>query len=161
MEIVSYNAKYKQAFHDLNILWLEGYDLLEEKDLACLEQPEAVILASGGEIFFALDEGTIAGTCAALFDSPGIVELAKLAVLPAFRQRGIGRRLCHAVLDYARRQGATRVILSSSSKLSPAIRLYESLGFRHVFTPVGIPYRSANVFMVLDLARDPAGAMNR
>ena len=49
---------------------------------------------------------------------------------PAHRRAGIGRMLVEQVLDWARRRGVRGAKLEVTSDNEPAIRLYESLGFR-------------------------------
>ena len=58
--------------------------------------------------------------------------MAKMAVTPAFQGAGIGRKLLHAVVEAGRAMGARRLFLETNHRLTPAIRLYESLGFRHL-----------------------------
>ena len=72
---------------------------------------------------------------------------------PAAQGHGVGRQLCNVVLQFARELGATQVFLTSHTDLAPAIRLYESLGFRHEPLPAEVRYASANVYMTLSLGR--------
>lgn len=95
--------------------------------------------------------GIPVGCCAAVPHGPGVVELAKLAVDPSAQGEGLGRRLCLTVLAFARTAGARKVVLTSSTKLGPAIRLYESLGFVHRPMPADVPYATADVYMELPL----------
>jgi N-acetylglutamate synthase-like GNAT family acetyltransferase len=83
----------------------------------------------------------------------GVYELSKMAVSPAMRGRGIGRRLLEHTIAEARAIGATGLFLGSNSILKDAVHLYESLGFRHV-PPEKLPemhYARANVFMEMAL----------
>ena len=64
--------------------------------------------------------------------APGEFEVAKMAVTDAAQGLGIGRRLLQATIETARESGAARLFLETNSVLAPAIRLYESVGFRHV-----------------------------
>jgi N-acetylglutamate synthase len=50
------------------------------------------------------------------------------------RRRGRGTRLVHALLDWARREGATGAYLPVAKENAPALRLYERLGFREAYT---------------------------
>jgi putative acetyltransferase len=59
-------------------------------------------------------------------------EVAKMAVEPAYQGVGIGRKLLHATIDEGRNAGAQRLYLETNHVLTPAIRLYESLGFKHL-----------------------------
>lgn len=153
MRIVGWDARYATDFDRLNRWWLERWFTLEPLDEAYLRDPQGMVIAPGGEIFFALDDGDGApvGCCAAVPHGTGAIELAKLGVEESAHGRGVGRALCAAVIDFARAQGAARVMLVSNSRLAPAIRLYESLGFVHAPFPFPKPYEDADVYMELEL----------
>jgi putative acetyltransferase len=151
MELIPWRADLRGDFERLNLLWLEGHSLLEAGDLPYLREPEEHILAGGGQIFFAMEGREAVGTAAAIRISSTTFELAKLSVDPAAQGRGAGRRLCEAVLAFARDGGAKEVVLTSNTALTSAIRLYESLGFRHAPLPADVRYETADVFMRLAL----------
>ncbi len=92
------------------------------------------------------------GTCAAIPHGDGQFELAKLCVTPAAQGGGLGRALAQTVVEFARSRGAYRVVLVSSSKLVPALRLYEALGFEHRPFPGVPPYADADMYMELELS---------
>ena len=154
IDVVDYRPEHREAFLRLNVAWLEEHGLLEPADLEMLDDPEGHILADGGRIFVALRQGEVVGTCAAIRLSAERVELAKLCVVPSARGAGLARRLCEAVVDFARREGAAEIILTSHHDLAPAIRLYESMGFVHQPMPAEVRYASADVFMRLPLRAD-------
>lgn len=58
--------------------------------------------------------------------------LANLAVAPAFRRRGLGRRLVRAVLSEAARRGARWIRLEVRGSNTAALTLYQAMGFRPV-----------------------------
>ncbi len=151
ISVVPYRPEFRAAFERLNRVWLEGHDLLEPVDLEYLQDPEGRILATGGQVFFAVEHGAAIGSCAAIRIAPTIFELAKLAVDPAAQRRGLGRKLSEAVIEFARDAGAIQVVLTSHTSLVDAIRLYETLGFRHADLPADVRYQTANVYMTLDL----------
>ena len=151
LEIVPFRPDLAPAFERLNRAWIEPLFGIEESDRRVFADPEAAILRPGGEICFALLDGVVVGTCAALPHGPGVVELAKMAVDPAAQGRGIGRRLGEAVIAHARRVGAERVVLLSSSRLPAALALYRRLGFEHRPLPPDTGYRRADVYMELRL----------
>jgi GNAT superfamily N-acetyltransferase len=151
VELIGYRPELRQDFERLNRIWLEAHALMEPIDLEYLRDPEGRILAGGGQIYFAVQGTEVLGTCAAIRISPATFELAKLSVDSTARGRGLGRRLCDAVVQYARDRGATEVILSSNTALVEALRLYESLGFRHAPLPEVLRYETADVFMRLSL----------
>lgn len=154
IDVVDYRPEHREAFLRLNVAWLEEHGLLEPADLEMLGDPEDHILADGGRIFVGLRQGEVVGTCAAIRLSAERVELAKLCVVPSARGAGLARRLCEAVVDFARREGVAEIILTSHHDLAPAIRLYESMGFVHQPMPAEVRYASADVFMRLPLRAD-------
>lgn len=135
VEIVEYQPHHREAFYELNRQWIESHWQLEPHDIEVLENPEKHILEPGGHIFVALYNGKPAGVCALCpmpADSPYDYELAKLAVNPAIQRKGLGGRLCDAVVSKARELGAARLFLESNTRLKPAIALYRRLGFREL-----------------------------
>ena len=59
-------------------------------------------------------------------------ELENMAVLPAFRRRGVGAALLSALLGQARARHAERILLEVRVSNRSAIRLYEQGGFRRL-----------------------------
>ena len=138
-----------QAFHDLNLEWLTSFFRVEAKDEATLSDPEGTILALGGQILLAEVDGVTVGCVALLAMGEGAYEVAKMAVSPAAQGRGVGRRLLETAIGWAQEQGARRLYLESNARLTPALHLYEAVGFRHLppdARPVS-PYARADVFM--------------
>jgi putative acetyltransferase len=151
MRIVPYERRYRCAFRDLNLEWITTHFAVEEEDRRVLDDPERHVLAPGGAILLALDGAAQpVGAGALLRVGPDVYELAKMAVSPRARGRGVGRALGEALIALARSRGATRIELLSHTSLAPALALYRSLGFREV--PIGATaYRRANVRMELGL----------
>jgi len=146
MEIVEFAAEHAQAFKALNEAWISKHFTLETKDREVLEDPQGKIIAHGGKIFMALDEGRAVG-CAALIAMPdGGYEVAKMTVSEVLRGSGLGKRLMQACIDEGRRLGAPRLYLETNSSLAPAIGLYRAMGFRDL-APVATEYARADVFM--------------
>jgi len=156
-ELVTYRPEFQRDFERLNRLWLESHSLLEPVDLEYLQEPERHILSTGGQVYFAVQDSVVIGTCAAIRISPTTFELAKLAVDPASRGKGLGRALCDAVINYARAAGAEEIVLTSHTSLVEAIRLYESLGFQHAPLPADTRYETANVYMRMQLTAATRG----
>ncbi len=71
----------------------------------------------------------IVGTVAAVPRGDALY-MRSMAVLPTTRGRGIGAALFQQVEQYARAQGHTAIVLSTTPFLASAIRLYERMGFR-------------------------------
>ena len=150
LSILDYQPAHQPAFRALNHEWISYYFTLEPIDNEMLDDPQGYILNPGGHIFMASYDGDLVGTCALINEHGGVYELAKMAVSPRAQGLGIGWALGTAALDKARELGASRVELLSNSRLTPALKLYEKLGFRHVPVPPTL-YQRTDVKMVLDL----------
>jgi GNAT superfamily N-acetyltransferase len=76
-----------------------------------------------------------------------------MAVTEMSQRAGIGRRLLERTIREARTAGARRLYLETNRKMTAAIRLYESLSFRHVPPERVIPsaYARSDVSMELFL----------
>jgi putative acetyltransferase len=151
VEIVPFEDRYAADFDRLNREWLERYALLEPADELHLRDPRGTIVAGGGELFLALRDGVVVGTCGIHPADDGVFELVKLTVTESERGRGLARRLTARALLQARAASARTVRLYSSSRLTGAVRLYESMGFRHLPMPAAAEYTTADVYMELDL----------
>lgn len=150
VRIVAYAPEHRSAFRDLNLEWIAAFFEVEPEDRRVLDDPETHILAPGGAILVALDGDDPVGTGALIPTEPHEYELAKMAVTPRAQGRGVGRRLCAALIALARARGAHRVELVSHRSLAPALALYRSLGFREIsLGPVA--YQRANIRMELPL----------
>jgi GNAT superfamily N-acetyltransferase len=158
VQIVTFDDKYSGDFSRLNLEWLERYELIEDIDGKYLEHPRETILDNGGEIFFALIDGAVVGTGAAVVYDERSVELAKLAVDHSARGCGIGQLLTETVIDWAKQRGAEKVVLVSSTKLKTALRLYERLGFVYCPLPADIGYETADIYMELVFHRAQSNA---
>lgn len=124
--------------------WLvRGADLMAVRNAVFVdEQGVSPALESDGRDadashFLATDEaGNPVGTARLLADG----QIGRIAVLPAFRRRGIGRRLLKLAMDSARARGDRRVWLHAQIE---AQDLYLEAGFRVTgerFMEAGIPH---------------------
>ena len=82
--------------------------------------------------------------------------MKRLYVCDAFKGRGLGRRLCDALIAGARGDGYRLMRLDTGDRLTEAIGMYESLGFRRCAPHRAYPPELSMhlVFMELTL-RDP------
>ena len=150
-----YHPRWREDFARLNIEWLERWFVVEPIDREVLGDPQTHLLAGGGRILFAIDADDRAlGTVALLPYEDGSVELTKMAVAPELRGGGIGRRLMRGAIEAFVQMGGRELFLESSTKLAPALKLYESVGFRHRPAPrPGSHYQRADVYMVWEAPR--------
>ena len=151
VRIITYDPAYARAFADLNYRWIEQFFTVEQHDSEMLENPGEYIIDAGGEIFFAIADEIAVGTAALISDAKGEFELAKMAVSPEYRGRGIGDMLIDAAVEYSRAKGKDSIYLLSNTVLKPAIGLYRKHGF--VETPMidESPYQRTNIRMQLAL----------
>ena len=152
IRIVDFDPRWRADFARLNIQWLEQYFVVEPIDREVLSDPDTHILADGGHVLFAIDDGDrVVGTVALKHEGDGVYELTKMAVDPSVRGRGIGRLLMEGALRTYRAVEGRELFLESNSSLAPALHLYESVGFRHHPAPrPGSHYARADVYMVYE-----------
>ena len=148
--IVSFKEEYSQAFHDLNIEWLETYFHVEKHDTQVLNNAKKYIIDNGGYIFFALVDENVAGTVA-LMNEPEGYELSKMAVSPQYQGLKIGQQLMKFCIDFAKENKWSELLLYSNTKLENAIYIYKKYGFEEVELEKNSPYLRSNIKMVLKL----------
>lgn len=151
IEIIPYEDRYQPEFYKLNIEWLDKYNLTESHDLMVLDDPKGTITDRGGYIWLARDGGKIVGTAGIMNEGHGQYELAKMAVDPEYRGKGISKLLIEACIAKAKEINAVKLILFSNHQLLTALKLYEKYGFRHVEVKDS-PFVTADVKMELDFA---------
>jgi len=86
--------------------------------------------APDGALLLAKVDGVSAGVVGLRKLEPGIAEMKRLYVRPAYHGRAIGRKLAEAVVATARALGYRRLRLDTiSGKMDAAVKLYRSMGF--------------------------------
>ncbi|WP_292043415.1 MULTISPECIES: GNAT family N-acetyltransferase [unclassified Brevundimonas] len=150
--VADYRPEHAAAWRSLNEGWiLECGFALEPKDHKVLGDAQGQVLDAGGHIFIIEDgAGDYVGCCALMKMDDGGFELAKMAVRPDARGKGLSKLLMQACVERAKALKGTRLYLETNSGLAPALRLYEQFGF--VYLPQrDTPYARADVFMELRL----------
>lgn len=84
---------------------------------------------AGGEFFVAYEGPELIGTAGVAPVEQGVFELRKMYLSPTVRGRGVGAALLKACLTHCRSQGARRVVLDTTEKMTAAIAFYERNGF--------------------------------
>lgn len=147
--IVPFRPELREHFYRLNADWLQRYFVLEPFDIEVISNPEDMVIAGGGAVFFALLGEDVVGTCALKQHAPGEYELTKMGVDPSAQGFGIGRSLIEAAIAEFERLGGNELFLETNTRLATAIHLYESTGFEHQpAIRAGSPYERANVYMI-------------
>lgn len=72
--------------------------------------------------------GKVVGYCGAykILDE---ADINQVAVADSYRRKGIGRAVLGALLQHLEEEGITAITLEVRSSNTPAVRLYESMGF--------------------------------
>jgi putative acetyltransferase len=150
IKIIPYRSEHHAIFKQLNLEWLDKYNLTESHDLMVLDDPQATILDRGGFIWLAFADDKVVGSAALMKEHEGEYELAKMAVTADYRGRGISKLLIEACLAKAKEIGAKKLLLFSNHQLQTALKLYEKYGFYHVAVEDS-PFETADVKMELVL----------
>lgn len=148
VSILDYRPELAPDFERLNREWLEALFRVEEIDAEVFADPDRHIIEPGGHILFARLGDEIVGTVALRHEGGGRYELTKMAVTPSAQGRGVGRRLATAAIERYRAAGGRQLYLESHSSLAPALRLYESMGFRYATPPARCEHECADLYMI-------------
>ncbi|MFY9159955.1 GNAT family N-acetyltransferase [Aquirufa ecclesiirivi] len=151
IRITRFEPAYRDAIRRLNVEWLEKYFHVEEIDREVLSKPEEVILAPGGEIFYAWYGDEIVGTVSLMKLEESIFELTKMAVSEKFQGLGIGKLLMENCLDFAKKAGIKQIIIYSNRRLERAVDMYRKFGFLEMDLGPVI-YQRADIKMRLDIS---------
>jgi len=94
-----------------------------------------------------------AGAIAYRMVEPGVCEMKRLYVRPAWRGSGLGRELANELIEDARTQGYRTVLLDTLASMGAARALYRDLGFAPVAPYYDNPLPGV-MYMALELS-DP------
>jgi len=100
-----------------------------EEELAGLPGKYA---APEGALLIAIDGQESAGCVALRKLEDGVCEMKRLFIRPVYRKQGLGRVLARRIIEEAGLLGYKWMRLDTLERLTEAMRLYESLGFRRI-----------------------------
>ncbi|KAA2217341.1 MULTISPECIES: GNAT family N-acetyltransferase [Maribacter] len=149
LEIIAFEAKYKDVFRDLNLAWLERFFYVEDKDHELLNDCQTHILDKGGLIFIGLWNQKPVSCYSLLKKGGGIYELGKMAVEVKHQSLKIGQQMLAHAIALGKRNQWERIELYSSTILKPALHIYRKFGFREVILENNSPYARSDIKMEL------------
>lgn len=149
--IIPFDGKYADDFRKLNIEWLTEYFNVEPYDEYQLSHPVAAIIDKGGYIFLAKENERIVGTAALMKENSLSYELTKMCVTRSSQGKGISRMLLDTCLRMAKEKNWDRLFLYSSTRLIPAITLYNKYGFKEIPLENNSHYSRTDIKMELKL----------
>ena len=104
-----------------------------------------------GRLLLATDDAALAGCITLRKLEPGVCEMKRLFVRPAYRGTGLGRTLVESLIDEARQLGYKKMRLDTlPGRMDKAIALYRSIGFVEIDPYYEKPVEGAK-FMELEL----------
>ncbi len=98
-------------------------------DAATRASAAGVLVAARGDEVLGSLTVTRPGTPYAVVAEPGELEFRMLAVAKRARGAGVGTALVNTVVDTARAEGFTSVVLATMSSMREARRIYDRMGF--------------------------------
>lgn len=124
---------------------------VEDQDMQELENVEKAI-AAGGQIFFALDDGTPIACCMIAPRADGDWEIMKFAARGMYTGTGAGSACLKACIDYAKEKKLPRTLIVSNCRCVQAVHLYRKFGFQEI--PVDrkqFPFQRADIAFEMKL----------
>jgi ribosomal protein S18 acetylase RimI-like enzyme len=127
-----------------------GFDLAFQGFDRELEALPGAYAAPGGALLLATVDGSSAGCVGVRPFADGVCEMKRLYARPAFRGRGVGRRLAQEAVRIGRELGYRAMRLDTVPWMREAIGLYAALGF-HTIAPYRPNPIAGAAYMELDL----------
>jgi putative acetyltransferase len=129
MIIQIYDDSRKEEVHDvvLDVLQEHGFEYDRLKD-ADLKDINSYYFASGGTFFVGIADGRVVGSAGVRKLDEDLCEIRRIYLKKDFRNKGNGKKLFRAALDFAEKNYSCAV-LKTDSTLTKAINMYLKHGF--------------------------------
>lgn len=85
-----------------------------------------------GDMFSILLENLVIGVALFIHESPCIVELKNIALLPEYRGRGFGKDIMNLAFEQYRRKSFQKMIVGTANSSIANLAFYQKAGFRIV-----------------------------
>ena len=154
-------AQTKTEIEEVRKLFRE-YETFLDVDLCFQSFKEEIACLPGkysrpsGDLLVGLDGKRTVGCVAVRKLDDGVCEMKRLFVRPEARGKGLGRRLAQEIIVVARELGYSLMRLDTLDRLTEAMHLYETLGFRRTEPYYENPL-SGVVYWELELNEERAG----
>lgn len=126
--VAEYVAWFRVRYQD-DAAFVDGIFGHQSLDTELQALPRAYSAPNGRAFLAIREDGQVGGAGAYRRLADGACEMKRLFVPARHAGRGIGRRLCNALIASARAEGYTEMRLDTGRRLTEAIAMYESLGF--------------------------------
>lgn len=156
--ITIYDDSYKEEVIKL-ILHVQNVEY--EVGISVEEQPDILDIYSnyindGGNFWIALnDNGEVVGSIGLQRKTNEVAVLKKFFVYKDYRgnELGTGKKLYEALLDFAKKQGFSKIILDTPSKATRSHGFYKKVGFKEIDkedlpTKYDYPDRNSIIFLL-------------
>src|SRR6185312_12957201 len=135
--ITTYDAKFKEEVIKLilyvqNVEFEVGISVKEQSDILDIQSN---YIDTGGNFWVALNnKGEVVGSIGLQKKTNEVAVLKKFFVYKDYRGKefGIGKGLYEALLDFAKKQGFSKVILDTPSKATRSHGFYKKVGFKKI-----------------------------
>lgn len=129
MIIQRYDDSRKEEVHDvvLDVLQEHGFEYDRLKD-ADLKDINSYYFASGGTFFVGIADGRVVGSAGVRKLDEDLCEIRRIYLKKDFRNKGNGKKLFRAALDFAEKN-CSGAVLKTDETLTKAINMYLKHGF--------------------------------
>jgi GNAT superfamily N-acetyltransferase len=127
----------------------EHFGMVDETRNPDIDDITAHYIGRGHLFLVAEDELGPVATAALVFEGDATAQVVRVAVAPRWRRRGLAKALVMHLLEAGSARGLMRLWVETNDVWEPAIRLYRACGF------APFDHRDGNIYMELDLARNP------
>ncbi|MEK3786541.1 GNAT family N-acetyltransferase [Paenibacillus sp. FSL K6-1230] len=135
--ITVYDDSYKEEvikliLHVQNVEYEVGISLKEQPDILDIHSN---YIKDGGNFWIALnDNGEVVGSIGLQKKNKEVAVLKKFFVYKDYRGKefGTGKKLYEALLDFAKKQGFSKIILDTPSKATRSHGFYKKVGFKEI-----------------------------
>ncbi|MEK5143511.1 MULTISPECIES: GNAT family N-acetyltransferase [Paenibacillus] len=135
--ITVYDDSYKEEvikliLHVQNVEYEVGISLKEQPDILDIHSN---YINDGGNFWIALnDNGEVVGSIGLQKKNKEVAVLKKFFVYKDYRGKefGTGKKLYEALLDFAKKQGFSKIILDTPSKATRSHGFYKKAGFKEI-----------------------------